>query len=94
MLYSACYIIYIFERLFGFTTDLTLLELSDTNNKLRELAEKAPGTFQHSLQVASIAEELTREVGEISWLNRSLSDIGKHIIRNILLRTDNRSEPA
>ena len=74
-------LIYIFERLFGFTTDLTLLELSDTNNKLlRELAEKAPGTFQHSLQVASIAEELTREVGGNPLLVRTgalYHDIGK-----------------
>ncbi len=74
-------LIYIFEKIFGFTTDLTLLELSDTNNKLlRELAEKAPGTFQHSMQVAAIAEELTREIGGNPLLVRTgalYHDIGK-----------------
>lgn len=74
-------LIYIFEKIFGFTTDVTLLELSDTNNKLlRELAEKAPGTFQHSLQVANIAEELTREIGGNPLLVRTgalYHDIGK-----------------
>jgi cyclic-di-AMP phosphodiesterase PgpH len=74
-------LIYIFEKIFGFTTDVTLLELSDTNNKLlRELAEKAPGTFQHSLQVASIAEELIREIGGNPLLVRTgalYHDIGK-----------------
>lgn len=73
--------IYVFEKIFGFTTDVTLLELSDTNNKLlRELAEKAPGTFQHSLQVANIAEELTREIGGNPLLVRTgalYHDIGK-----------------
>lgn len=74
-------LIYIFEKIFGFTTEVTLLELSDTNNKLlRELAEKAPGTFQHSLQVANIAEELTREIGGNPLLVRTgalYHDIGK-----------------
>ncbi len=74
-------LIYIFEKIFGFTTDVTLLELSDTNNKLlRELAEKAPGTFQHSLQVANMAEELTREIGGNPLLVRTgalYHDIGK-----------------
>jgi cyclic-di-AMP phosphodiesterase PgpH len=74
-------LIYVFEKIFGFTTDVTLLELSDTNNKLlRELAEKAPGTFQHSLQVANIAEELTREIGGNPLLVRTgalYHDIGK-----------------
>ncbi|HHN47389.1 MAG TPA: HDIG domain-containing protein [Bacteroidales bacterium] len=74
-------LIYIFEKIFGFTTDLTLLELSDTNNKLlRKLAEKAPGTFQHSMQVAAIAEELTREIGGNPLLVRTgalYHDIGK-----------------
>lgn len=74
-------LIYVFEKIFGFTTDVTLLELSDTNNKLlRELAEKAPGTFQHSLQVANIAEELTRSIGGNPLLVRTgalYHDIGK-----------------
>jgi cyclic-di-AMP phosphodiesterase PgpH len=74
-------LIYVFEKIFGFTTDVTLLELSDTNNKLlRTLAEKAPGTFQHSLQVANIAEELIREIGGNTLLVRTgalYHDIGK-----------------
>ena len=48
-------LIYLFEKLFGMTTALTLLELSSTNTKaLRELSRRAPGTFQHSMQVANI----------------------------------------
>lgn len=74
-------LIYVFEKVFGFTTDVTLLELSDTNNKLlRTLAEKAPGTFQHSLQVANIAEELIRDIGGNALLVRTgalYHDIGK-----------------
>ena len=49
-------LIYIFEKLFGFVSDVTLIELSNTNQPLlRKLAEEAPGTFQHSLQIASLA---------------------------------------
>ena len=51
-------LIYVLERIFGFYTDVSLMELSNTRNKLlRELAIKAPGTFQHSMLVANIAEE-------------------------------------
>ncbi len=74
-------LIYIFEKSFGFITDLTLLELSDTNNTLlRQLSEKAPGTFQHSLQVANIAEEIICEIGGNPLLVRTgalYHDIGK-----------------
>src|SRR5690606_18570795 len=50
-------LIYAFERLFGIVSDLTLMELTNSNSKLlRELSLKAPGTFQHSLQVANLAE--------------------------------------
>jgi len=74
-------LIYIFEKLFGYISDVTLLELSDTNNKLlRELNLKAPGTFQHSLQVANLAEEAIREVGGNPLLVRTgalYHDIGK-----------------
>ncbi len=74
-------LIFLFERLFGFLSDATLFELSDTNQPLlRQLAEKAPGTFQHSLQVASLAEEAILKVGGNSLLIRAgalYHDIGK-----------------
>lgn len=74
-------LIYIFERLFGFLSDATLFELSDTNQPLlRQLAEKAPGTFQHSLQVANLAEEAVLKVGGNPLLVRTgalYHDIGK-----------------
>ncbi len=74
-------IIYIFEKTFGFVSDLTLMELSDTNQKLlRALAEKAPGTFQHSMQVANLAEEAIHKIGGNPLLVRTgalYHDIGK-----------------
>ncbi|MBN8696770.1 MAG: HDIG domain-containing protein [Bacteroidetes bacterium] len=74
-------LIFIFEKLFGFISDVSLLELSDTNGKLlRELASKAPGTFQHSLQVANLAEEAIYTIGGNSLLVRAgalYHDIGK-----------------
>lgn len=74
-------LIYIFEKTFGFLSDLTLMELSDTNQKLlRNLAEKAPGTFQHSMQVANLAEEAIHKIGGNPLLVRTgalYHDIGK-----------------
>lgn len=74
-------LIYVFEKIFGFLSDVTLMELSDTNQKLlRELAEKAPGTFQHSIQVANLAEEAIIKVGGNPLLVRTgalYHDIGK-----------------
>jgi putative nucleotidyltransferase with HDIG domain len=74
-------LIYLFERIFGMVTDVSLIELSDTNSKLlRELAVKAPGTFQHSLIVSNIAEESARAIGANSLLARTgalYHDIGK-----------------
>ncbi len=74
-------LIYIFERMFGFLSDATLFELSDTNQPLlRELAEKAPGTMQHSLQVANMAEEAIRVIGGNPLLIRTgalYHDVGK-----------------
>lgn len=73
--------IYIFERLFGFLSDVTLMELSDTNHPLlRELSEKAPGTFQHSVQVGNLAQEVAYKVGANAMLVRAgamYHDIGK-----------------
>jgi len=74
-------LIYVFEKIFGFISDFTLMELSDTNNPaLRILAEKAPGTFQHSVQVANLVESVVRELGGDYLLARTgalYHDIGK-----------------
>jgi putative nucleotidyltransferase with HDIG domain len=74
-------VIYAFERVFGITSDVALIELTNTNNKLlRELAFKAPGTFQHSLQVANLAEAAIFKIGGNSLLIRAgalYHDIGK-----------------
>jgi putative nucleotidyltransferase with HDIG domain len=76
-------LIYIYEKVFGLVSDVTLLELSNTNTKLlRELNEKAPGTFQHSMQVANLAEAAANEIGANSMLVRTgalYHDIGKMV---------------
>ncbi len=74
-------IVYLIERIFGLISEMALLELADTNNTLlRELAQKAPGTFQHSMQVANLAEECALEIGGDALLIRTgalYHDIGK-----------------
>lgn len=74
-------LIYIYERIFGLVSDVSLLELSDTNsNLLKELSDKAPGTFHHSLQVANLAEAAANEIGANTLLVRVgalYHDIGK-----------------
>lgn len=74
-------LLYIFEKTFGFISDTTLMELSDTNQPLlRKLAEEAPGTFQHSIQVANLAEAAIYEIGGNPLLVRTgalYHDIGK-----------------
>ena len=74
-------LIYIFEKIFGFVSDVTLIELSNTNQPLlRKLAEEAPGTFQHSLQVANLAEAVVHKIGGNSFLAYAgalYHDIGK-----------------
>jgi putative nucleotidyltransferase with HDIG domain len=79
--FLAVFFIYIYEKVFGLVSDVTLLELSNTNTKLlRELNEKAPGTFQHSMQVANLAEAAANEIGANSMLVRTgalYHDIGK-----------------
>lgn len=74
-------IILLFEKIFGITTDFTLLELSDTNRPLlKKLMNTAPGTFHHSLQVANLAEAAASAIGANSLLCRVGSlyhDIGK-----------------
>jgi cyclic-di-AMP phosphodiesterase PgpH len=74
-------LIFVFEKKFLFLSDNTLLELADTNQQLlRKLAEEAPGSFQHSLQVANLAEEAARITGANLLLVRTgalYHDIGK-----------------
>lgn len=74
-------LIYAFERVFGITSDVTLMEITNTNSKLlRELSYKAPGTFQHSLQVANLAEAAIFNIGGNALLVRAgalYHDIGK-----------------
>ena len=86
-------IIYVFEKIFGLITDVTLMELSNTNNKLlRELALKAPGTFQHSMQMANLAEDAVYEIGGNPLLVRTgamYHDIGK--INDPLFFVENQS---
>ncbi|NLP56654.1 HDIG domain-containing metalloprotein [Lutibacter sp. B1] len=86
-------LIYVFEKLFGLVSDESLKELSNTNSKLlRDLAEKAPGTFQHSLQVANLAEAAANEIHANSMLVRTgalYHDIGK--MDNPMYFTENQS---
>ena len=74
-------LLFILEKTFGFTSNVTLVELSNINNKLlREMSEVAPGTFQHSLQMANLAAEAANKVGANSQLVRTgalYHDIGK-----------------
>ncbi len=73
--------ILIVEKIFGFTSTVTLVELSDINSPLlRRLAEEAPGTFQHSMQVSTLASEAARAIGADTQLVRTgalYHDIGK-----------------
>ncbi|MCD7721195.1 MAG: HDIG domain-containing protein [Prevotellaceae bacterium] len=81
------------ERIFKFTSNVTLIELSNTNNEiLRRLSEEAPGTFQHSMQVANLAAEVANKIGANSQLVRTgalYHDIGK--IENPAFFTENQS---
>lgn len=74
-------LIYIYEKVFGLVSDVSLLELSDTNSKLLKLlSDKAPGTFNHSLSVANLAEAAANEVGANALLARVgalYHDVGK-----------------
>ena len=86
-------LIFIFERMFGLVTNLTLMEISSTNTPaLRELSRNAPGTFQHSMQVANISEDIVSEIGGNPLLARVgalYHDIGK--MRAPLYFTENQS---
>lgn len=84
---------YLFERVFGFVTNMTLLELSNTNSPLlRKFASEAPGTFQHVMQVADLCEEALFAIGGNMLLARTgamYHDVGK--LKNPLYFTENQS---
>ena len=86
-------LIYIYEKVFGLVSDVSLLEMSNTNSKLlKELNEKAPGTFQHSMQVANLAEASANEIGANAMLVRTgalYHDIGKML--NPMYFTENQT---
>lgn len=86
-------LIYFYEKLFGLVSDVSLLELSDTNSKLlKELSNKAPGTFHHSLNVANLAEAAANEIGANAMLVRVgalYHDIGK--MKNPTYFTENQA---
>ncbi len=86
-------LIYAYEKMFGLVSDVSLLELSDTNTKLlKELSNKAPGTFHHSLNVANLAEASANEIGANAMLVRVgalYHDIGK--MKNPKYFTENQS---
>ena len=91
--FLSLFLILIYEKVFGLVSDVSLLELSNTNSKLlRELAEKAPGTFQHSMQVANLAEASANEIGANAMLVRTgalYHDIGKML--NPMYFTENQT---
>ena len=86
-------IVFVFEKIFSLVSDVSLLELTDTNSPLlRRLSEEAPGTFQHSLQVANLAEMGALEVGANALLVRAgaiYHDIGK--LKNPMFFIENQS---
>ena len=86
-------LLYIIEKTFGFTSNITLIELSDMNKDLlRRMSEVAPGTFQHSIQVGNLAAEIANKIGAKSQLVRTgalYHDIGK--IQNPIYFTENQS---
>ncbi|MEG0699945.1 MAG: HDIG domain-containing protein [Muribaculaceae bacterium] len=93
VLLSFTYIlIFVIEKLFGFISTVTLVELSDVNNSvLRELSEECPGTFQHSLQVSNLAAEAAHRINANVQLVRTgalYHDIGK--ISNPAFFTENQ----
>jgi putative nucleotidyltransferase with HDIG domain len=86
-------LLYLIEKAFGFTSDITLIELSYTNNQLmRKMSEIAPGTFNHSIQVANLASEIANKIGADSQLVRTgalYHDIGK--MTNPIYFTENQT---
>lgn len=85
-------LVFLFEKLFRLTTSLTLMELNNTNTPLlRQLAQTAPGTFQHSIQVANLCDEVLYAIGGDTLLARTgalYHDIGK--MTNPMYFTENQ----
>lgn len=85
--------LYLIEKTFGFISDITLIELSNTNNSLlRRMSEVAPGTFQHSIMVGNLGAAVANKIGAKSQLVRTgalYHDIGK--IGNPVYFTENQS---
>lgn len=85
-------LLFLMEKIFGFTSNVTLVELSNTNNPLlKRLSETAPGTFQHCMQMANLASEAARYIGANSQLVRTgalYHDIGK--MENPIYFTENQ----
>ena len=86
-------LIYIIEKLFGFLSEVTLVELSNINSPLlMEFSEKCPGTFQHVLQVSNLAVEVAKKVGANALLVRTgalYHDLGKMV--NPMYYTENQT---
>jgi putative nucleotidyltransferase with HDIG domain len=86
-------LLFLLEKTFGFTSNVTLVELSNINSPLlRRLSETVPGTFQHSMQVANLAAEAANRIGAKSQLVRTgalYHDIGK--MENPVFFTENQS---
>lgn len=86
-------LLFLLEKTFGFTSNVTLVELSNINNDLlRKMSETVPGTFQHSMQVANLAAEAAIRIGAKSQLVRTgalYHDIGK--MENPAFFTENQS---
>ena len=93
LLFCSYPLLYLIEKAFGFTSNITLIELSDMNKELlRKMSEVAPGTFQHSIQVGNLAAEIANKIGAKSQLVRTgalYHDIGK--ISNPIYFTENQS---
>ena len=93
LLFCSYPLLYLIEKAFGFTSNITLIELSDMNKELlRRMSEVAPGTFQHSIQVGNLAAEIARKIDAKSQLVRTgalYHDIGK--IANPIYFTENQS---
>ena len=93
LLFCSYPLLYLLEKVFGFTSNITLIELSDMNKELlRRMSEVAPGTFQHSIQVGNLAAEIANKIDAKSQLVRTgalYHDIGK--IQNPVYYTENQS---
>jgi putative nucleotidyltransferase with HDIG domain len=93
LLFCSYPLLYLIEKLFGFTSNITLIELSDmSKDLLRRMSEVAPGTFQHSIQVGNLAAEIANKIGAKAQLVRTgalYHDIGK--IQNPIYFTENQS---